>query len=456
VRKISVVCCVSKSTPTKNTSRREHLKTLFGGAAGVSLARSGHAVASSLAPVDSAYTVPPDHERRIQWWREAKFGMFVHWGLYSILGREAWAMGDEDIPLAEYEKLAKQFRPPANVARDWARLARQAGMRYMVLTAKHHEGFCLFQSKLTDYCAPKQGPGRDLVREYVEAARQEGLRVGLYYSLMDWHHLDWRIAKSDPEARRRFVEYTHGQIRELMSNYGKIDVLWYDMAVPLNADEWRSAEMNEMVFALQPDIVVNNRNLLPGDFSTPEQSTQPGKGDWESCMTINDSWAYLAADNNWKSSQQLIQNLVECARDGGNYLLDIGPSADGSVPEQSVTRLKTIGKWLQRNSDAVYATQRCRFPHGNIGAYTRRGNTLYTVIYFWPGNTMAVGGVHFQVKSARLLATSTPVSFRQKGSQLIFSGLPADSPDDPVTVIAVECDSEPIQDGLSSKADVVS
>jgi alpha-L-fucosidase len=436
-----------------NATRRDYLKVLLAAAAG-----SSFFSLQPLAAASSGQTASPpaDHDRRIQWWREAKFGMFIHWGLYSILGREAWAMGDEDIPVAEYEQLAREFQPPLNVARSWARLAREAGMRYMVMTVKHHEGFCLFDSKLTDYCAPKQGPGRDLVKEYVEAARSENLRVGIYYSLMDWHHPDWRQAKDDPAARKRFVEYTHGQIRELMSNYGKVDILWYDMPVPLDAAAWRSAEMNDMVLKLQPDIIINNRNLLPGDFATPEQSTQAAKGDWESCMTINDSWGYLPGDNNWKSAQQLVQNLVECARDGGNYLLDIGPKADGSVSEQSVSRLKVIGKWLQRNGDAVYATQKCHFPHGNIGVFTRRGNTLYIIIYFWPGNTMVVGGVKFKVKSARFLATTRPVTFAQKGSQLIFSGLPAEAPDNPVTVIAAECDSEPVQEALSSKADPVS
>jgi alpha-L-fucosidase len=437
-----------------NKSRREHLKTLVAGAAGRSLMQltTGDGTGTDRRRPDAS----PDHESRIHWWREAKFGMFVHWGLYSILGREAWVMGDEDIPLAEYERLATRFDPPPNVARSWARLAREAGMKYMVMTAKHHEGFGLFDSKLTDYCAPKQIVARDLVREYVEAARAENLGVGIYYSLMDWHHPDWRVSKTDPAARKRFVDYTHGQLRELMSNYGKIDILWYDMAVPLDAEEWRSIEMNEMVLALQPSIIFNNRNLIPGDFSTPEQSTQPGKRDWESCMTMNDSWAYLAGDNNWKSTQQLVQNLVECARDGGNYLLDIGPRMDGSIPDPSVVRLKAIGKWLEANGAAVYGTEKCRFPHGNIGAYTRRANTLYVVIYFWPGETMTVGGVKFKVKSAQFLATGVPVNFTHQGSQLIFSGLPAKAPDDPLTVIAVTCESEPVQDALSSKADPAS
>lgn len=433
------------------TNRREHLKALLAAASGAAI--------SGVHPLtlgEAASVRPRDHERRIQWWREAKFGMFIHWGLYSILGREAWAMGDEDIPLEEYEKLGRQFQPRANVARNWARLARESGMRYMVMTTKHHEGFCLFNSKLTDYCAPKLGPERDLVQEYVDAARAENMRVGFYYSLMDWHHPDWRVARTDPAARKRFVDYTHGQIRELMTNYGKIDILWYDMPVPLDAGGWQSSEMNDMVFKLQPDILVNNRNLLPGDFSTPEQSTQPGKDDWESCMTINDSWAYLAGDNNWKSVQHMVQNLVECARDGGNYLLDIGPRADGSVPEPAVTRLQGIGAWLRRNGEAVYGTQKCRFPHGNIGTYTRKGNTLYTNIYFWPGNTMTVGGVHCMVKSARFLGSGQPVRFEQKSGQLIFSGLPEAAPDEPVTVIAAECDTEPVQNALSSKADPVS
>ncbi|HTQ96676.1 MAG TPA: alpha-L-fucosidase [Candidatus Acidoferrum sp.] len=432
-------------------SRRNYLKALL--ASGAVAALTGADSSAADTAVQTVGPPPPDHERRIQWWREAKFGMFVHWGLYSILGREAWVMGDEDIPLQEYEKLTQQFHPEKDSARGWAKLAREAGMRYMVMTCKHHEGYCLFDSKLTDYCATKQGPGRDLVREYADAARAEGLRVGFYYSLMDWHHPDWRVCKTDVAARKRFVDYTHGQLRELMSNYGKVDILWYDMAVPLNAEEWRSAEMNEMVLKFQPDILINNRNLLAGDFSTPEQNTQATKGDWESCMTINDSWAYLPADTNWKSSKQIVQNLVECSRDGGNYLLDIGPRADGSVPEPSIARLIEVGAWMKKNGDAIYATQKCRFPHGNIGAYTRKGDTLFTVIYFWPGDTMTVGGVKFKVKSAKLLATGAPVRFEQKGSQLIFSELPEKAPDNLVTVIVAECDSEPIQRGLSSLAD---
>jgi alpha-L-fucosidase len=430
-----------------NVSRREHLKLLL---AATAMAKIPAAQAADTAPA----MLPPNHEKRIQWWREARFGMFVHWGLYSLLCRDAWAMGDEDIPLDDYVELAKRFHPRPNAAREWARLARQSGMKYMVMTTKHHEGFCLFNSRLTDYCAPKQGPGRDLVQEYVEAARAEGLRVGLYYSLMDWHHPDWLRCKDDEAARKRFVQYTHGQIRELLTNYGKIDVLWYDMAVPLDATGWESEKMNRMVFELQPEIVVNNRNLLPGDFSTPEQSTQATKGDWESCMTMNDSWGFVRGDSGWKSTHQLIQNLVECTRDGGNYLLNIGPMADGSVPEPSVRILGEAGQWLGKNGAAINTTDKCLFLHGDICGFTRKGKTLFVHVYFWPGDTVTIGGVTAKVRTAKLLATNQSISFLQKGRQLIFSGLSPQAPDHPITVIAVECESEPVQHALSSRVDI--
>src|SRR5258706_3801418 len=230
-----------------------------------------------------------DRERRMKWWHEAKFGMFVHWGLYSVLGRHEWVMEMEGIPATEYQELAKRFNPKPNAARDWARLAKRAGQKYMVMTTKHHEGFCLFDTKTTSYCAPTQGPGRDLVREYVDAARSEGLRVGFYYSLMDWHHPDGARAAADEEARKRFVAYLHEHIRELLTNYGTIDILWYDVAWPLDAKGFESDRMNEMVFTLQPKIIVNNRNRLEGDFSTPEQRIEAAESGraWETCMTLN-------------------------------------------------------------------------------------------------------------------------------------------------------------------------
>src|SRR6204780_392180 len=328
---------------------------------------------------------PPDQRQeatraqRMKWWRDARFGMFIHWGLYSVIGRHEWAMENEAIPVKDYELLAKQFKPKPNAARDWARLAKQAGQKYMVMTTKHHEGFCHFDSKLTNYCAPKQGPGRDLVKEYVEAARGEGMRVGFYYSLMDWHHPDGARCATDEQARRRFVDYIHGQIHELLSNYGKIDVLWYDVSWPLDAAGWESERMNQMVFQLQPDIIVNNRNNLPGDFSTPEQTIKAEAGGraWESCMTLNDSWGYQRADDNWKSPRTVIRNLITCARDGGNYLLNIGPEPDGSIPPQSVRTLSEVGEWMKTGGATIYESDPCHVSRSAYANFTRKGNTLY-------------------------------------------------------------------------------
>ncbi len=410
--------------------------------AGATLLRPGLAMAEAVAA-----GTPPDHDRRIQWWRQAKFGMFVHWGLYSVIGRHEWVMEDEAIPVSQYEQVAKRFKPKPNAARDWARLAKQAGMHYMVMTTKHHEGFCNFDSKLTDYCATKQGPGRDLVKEYVEAARAEGLRVGFYYSLMDWHHPDGARCATDEDARKRFVAYTNGLIRELLTNYGKIDILWYDVSWPLSPEGWESERMNKMVFELQPDIVVNNRNKLAGDFATPEQRiVAEADKDWESCMTMNGSWGYQHADDDWKTPKTIVRNLVTCSRDGGNYLLNIGPKGDGSIPEESVKILSAVGRWTSKNGDAVFGTDRCQVRRSNYANFTRKSNTLYMHVHFWPGETVTLGGLRTPVKSARLLASGRDVRFKQDEMRVQFTGLPSTAPDEPATVIAIECDGEPKQD----------
>jgi alpha-L-fucosidase len=416
-------------------TRREHLQLLGAGAALAAAPQQAVAAAGDA-----------DRERRMKWWHEARFGMFIHWGLYSTQGRHEWVMENEGIPVAEYEQFAKIFKPEPNAARAWAKLAKQAGQKYMVMTTKHHEGFCLFNSKLTDYCAPKQGPGRDLVAEYVEAARAEGRRVGFYYSLMDWHHPDGARCATDEAARRRFVDYIHGQIHELMTNYGKIDVLWYDVSWPLDAKGWESEKMNEMVFQLQPDIIVNNRNGLDGDFATPEQRIQSSKRAWEACMTMNDSWGYQKADDNWKTPRTVIRNLITCSRDTGNYLLNIGPKPDGSIPPESVKILTAVGKWMDRNGQSVYQTEVCQPGRSDYASFTRSGNTLYMHVYYWPGETVALGGLVTPVKSAKFLASGKAIKFEQDRFRVRFQNLPATAPDDPVTTIAIECDGEPRQD----------
>jgi alpha-L-fucosidase len=446
------------------STRRSFLKQ-FGAAGALALtaANAEGLGAQSAAPKTGS---PSDLKQaatraeRMKWWHEAKFGMFVHWGLYSLIGQHEWAKEYEGIPIAQYEILAKHFKPKPNAARDWARLAKKAGQKYMVMTTKHHEGFCHWDSKLTDYNAVKQGPGRDLVREYVDAARAEGLRVGFYYSLMDWHHPDGALCKTNEAARKRFVEYTHGLIRELLTNYGKIDVLWYDVDWPLTAEGWESERMNEMVFQLQPEIIVNNRNGLQGDFSTPEQhieASEVGRA-WESCMTLNDSWGFNRGDDAWKTPKTIVDNLATCARGGGNYLLNIGPEPDGSIPPETTACLETVGAWMGTNGKAIYGTDRTP-DSGNVNDnFTRRGNTLYIHQHYWPGHTpaaewlsfyrpevvVAIGGLKGKVLSARLLKTGQKVEFTQDEFTLRLTGLPLKAPDQPATVIEVECDSEPI------------
>jgi alpha-L-fucosidase len=419
---------------TPRVSRRNYLAMMT--AAGVAAA----------APA-GAQTSEADRERRMKWWHEAKFGMFIHWGLYSVLGRHEWVMENEGIPVAEYEQLARQFTPQPNAARVWAKLAKSAGMKYMVMTTKHHEGFCLFDTKLTNYCAPKQACGRDLVKEFVEAARGEGLRVGFYYSLMDWHHPDGARCLHDEAARRRFVDYIHGQVRELCTNYGKLDILWYDVAWPLDAEGWESRKMNRMVRELQPEIIINNRAKVPEDFDTPEQRIQASRDRaWEACMTMNDSWGYHRADDNWKTPKTIVRNLITCARDGGNYLLNIGPKPDGSVPEESVKILTDVGRWVEKNGVAIYGAEPCRVTRSNYINFSRKGATLYLHVYDWPGSTVSVGGLRAKVTGARLLVSGKPVEYHQDDFRVQFTNLPETAPDSPATVIVAECDRVPVQD----------
>jgi alpha-L-fucosidase len=391
-----------------------------------------------------------DRERRLGWWHEARFGMFIHFGLYSVFGRHEWVMENEGIPVAEYEQAAKRFNPEPNAARAWAKLAKKAGMKYMVMTTKHHEGFCHFDSKLTNYTAPKTACGRDLVREFVDAARAEGLRVGFYYSLMDWHHPDGALCASDDDARRRFVEYIHGQVRELCTNYEKIDILWYDVNWPLSAQGWKAVELNTMVRELQPDILINNRTGIPEDFTTPEQTIRASAEPWESCMTMNDSWGYQKADDNWKTPKNIVRNLIRCARDNGNYLLNIGPKGDGGIPPESVSILTDVGRWMDKYAELIHAPVTIsKVKRGQFSDFIQRGNKLYIMVQFWPGTELSIGGLIPRALSAKLYGTSTPAKFEQTDFRLRFTGLPASAPDPMVSVLEVEFAEPAVQDTLS-------
>jgi alpha-L-fucosidase len=274
------------------------------------------------------------------------------------------------------------------------------------------------------------------------------MRVGFYYSLMDWHHPDGARCATDEAARRRFVDYIHGQIHELLSNYGKIDVLWYDVHWPLDAKGWESEKMNQMVFALQPDIIVNNRNDLPGDFTTPEQTIKAEEGGraWESCMTLNDSWGFQRADDNWKTPRTVIRNLITCARDGGNYLLNIGPEPDGSIPPESVRILSEVGQWMKTAGQTIYGADPCKVARSTYANFTRKGNTLYMHVHFWPGSDVSISGLRQKVTSATILKTGQRVMVSQDGFRTLLTGLPATAPDSPVTTLVLECDGVPVQD----------
>jgi len=393
-----------------------------------------------------------DRDRRMKWWRDARFGMFVHWGLYAQLGRHEWVMNRERIPIKEYEKLADSWKPKERPAREWASLAKKAGMKYMVMTSKHHEGFCLWDTKQTDYNAAKHGPGRDLVREYVEACREFDLKIGFYYSLMDWHHPDGAICAKDEAARRRFIEFTDGCVRELCTNYGKIDILWYDVSWPLSSPElWESARRNAMVRELQPDIIINNRSQLDEDFGTPEERVAAeGKGlDWEACMTFNGSWGYMPSAIDWRPVREVLEMLRTAAAGQGNLLLNIGPKPDGSVPEEAIPRLTAVGKWLEKNGETVYGkVDRVESMEWvPTGSWSRKGNTMYFWCHRWPGKELAIGGLLTKLKKASFLITGEPIDFEQTENRLVLKGLLESNPDEiaSVCILKMEFESEPRQ-----------
>jgi len=394
-----------------------------------------------------------DRRRRLKWFQEARFGMFVHWGLYSQLARHEWVMNRERIPVEEYEKLAGTWHPRPRAARDWARLARKAGMKYMVMTTKHHEGFCLWDTQMTDYNAVKRGPGRDLVAEFVDACREFDLRVGFYHSLMDWHHPDGARCARDEKARRRFLDYIQGCVRELCTNYGKIDVFWHDVSWPLaTPGRWESRKMNGMIRKLQPDILINNRAKLDEDFGTPEEqvtAAKPGRA-WEACMTFNGSWGYMPCAIDWRPVREVIAMLRTAAGGNGNLLLNIGPAPDGSIPPEAVERLLPVGKWVSRNAEAVYGrVDRIdgRLDRPITGKWTLKGKTAFYWCDRWPGRELAIGGLRTKLVRASYLATGKCIAFEQGKDRLILKGLPKANPDRiaGVCVIKLEFASKPRQ-----------
>ncbi|MBR4941994.1 MAG: alpha-L-fucosidase [Clostridia bacterium] len=390
---------------------------------------------------------------RMDWWRKARFGMFVHYGLYAQEGRNEWLQTFENVPKEEYEKYAPKFAPKEGCCREWAQLAKKAGMKYMVLTTRHHEGFSLWNSEINPYNSMNVC-GRDIVQEFVDACREFDLKIGFYSSLMDWHHPDGYTCAYDSKARRRFLDYIEALNTELLTRYGKIDILWYDVPSPMeNWEGWDSLERNQRLRALQPHIIINNRSLLEEDFSTPEEHVTASDKDWEACMTFNRiSWGYIDSDQARPycyTAQQIIDMLATCAGGAGNLLLNIGPAPDGSVPADAVEPLETVGKWLETNGDAVYGLKKRitdwrTFRCSGVSRTSWDDKYLYVWVRIWPkGGKMAFGGFMTPPKSVSYI-DGTPIDFEHCGHRILLSNLPETSPDKAagVTVIRLEYDGE--------------
>lgn len=386
------------------------------------------------------------------WFTNARYGMFIHYGLYSLLGRGEWVQNREQIPPDEYRQLAGHFAAERFDADAVCDLAVRAGMRYVVFTTMHHDGFRMYDTSLSDFKAR-----RDLAGEIVRAARARGLRVGLYHSLNNWHDQpDAVAALEDRKARDIFIRNTHERIRELVMRYNPMDTLWYDGWWPFNADGWRAEEMNAMARAIQPQILFNGRNGLPGDFATPEQhlaAPRPWRP-WEACMTLNNSWGYHRGDHDWKTPGQVVDLLATVAQGRGNLLLNIGPRGDGSVPEESARVLEMVGDWLRRCGEGIFGTDLFtldlqargdyRGDWSSHGPFTARGNALYWLVRRWTGERLAFAGLECRVHNAILLGSNRPIEFSQTGGKVTVTGLPADPPDPVCPVIRFECDRPPV------------
>ena len=432
-----------------------------------------------LAPLAAAQVEgesEADRDARMAWWREARFGMFIHWGLYAIPAGEwngefvgqteessgpigEWIMFEAKIPVEEYEPLAEQFNPIAFDADAYVRLAKQAGMKYIVITSKHHDGFCLFDSKLTDYDIKRTPFKRDIIRELSDACHREGIKFCFYYSILDWHHPDylprgegsprpWDTRSTEGADYNKYLEYLKGQVSELLTNYGDVGVVWFDGGWEHKPEEHKSEEIVAMIRELCPDIIINNRIKIPQDFDTPEQKIPPtgipGR-DWETCMTMNNTWGFKKNDTDWKSTEKLLRQLVDVASKGGNYLLNIGPMASGQIPYASIERLSAIGAWMDVNGESIHGTTASPFEELSWGRCTKKPGVLYLHVFDWPEDgRLVVPGLKNKVKKAYLLADT-------KGSRLKVSRsgddvcvtLPAIAPDPIDSVVALRIKGEP-------------
>jgi alpha-L-fucosidase len=385
------------------------------------------------------------------WFEEARFGLFVHWGLYAVPARHEWVQSREQLPAEHYARYFETFDPDLYDPEAWAQAAWDAGMRYAVITTKHHDGFCLWDSALTDFKAPNTPAGRDLLRPFVDAFRARGMRIGFYHSLIDWHHPQFPVdgihpMRDDEAFKEResgrdiavYREYLHGQVRELLTGYGPVDVMWFDFSYPdrwwggKGKDDWGSEELLAMTRQLQPGIIVNDRLEIGGDLVTPEQY-QPASAPsalWEACQTLNGSWGYDRDNLDWKSTELLVRMLVDSVSKGGNLLLNVGPTARGEFDGRALERLAGLGEWMRRHERSVRGCGPSELTAPPDCRLTQRGDRLYLHLLAWPFRHVHLPGLAGRVRHARLLDDGSEIVMSviepgQAGQNTTMAGLPA-------------------------------
>ncbi len=403
------------------------------------------------------------------WFVHDRFGLFIHWGLYALGARHEWLQHREEIPPDVYRKYFEHFDPDLYDPAEWAKAAKGAGMKYFVVTTKHHEGFCLWDSKLTDYKAPNTPAGRDLLKPMVEAFRAEGLHVGFYHSLIDWHHPDYVLdphigpLRAHPEREKlnegrdqaRYAEYLHGQVRELLTEFGKIDILWLDFSylVPDGSgkgrEDWQSEKLYELIRELQPQVLLNDRIDLPDkwDFKTPEQIVPRGwvtvngqRVVWEACHTFSGSWGYHRDEASWKSPEQLVQLLIDTVSKGGNLLLNVGPTGRGEFDERALSRLAAMGEWMKRHSRSIYgcteAPAEFETPQDCRLTYNPETRRLYVHVFAWPFKQLHLEGFAGKVAYAQLLNDASEILFSEDlAAGTLSLNLPVQKPNVIVPVV---------------------
>ncbi len=403
----------------------------------------------SLAAIAQENPMPPHADNT--WFKDAKFGIFVHWGLYAVHGKNdkgpyvSWAMENEQIPVAVYEKYADRFNPTRFNADGWMKLVKEVGAKYMTFTSKHHEGFAMFDSALTDYDSMDRAAKRDFVGELVTAARANGVKISFYYSTLDWHHPDFKT-----DLPKYVDEFLFGQVRELCTNYGPIDGLWFDGEWDHPETTWRAEELVRMIRTLQPNALINDRlgkgvrGITPlADFYTREQMSEIGEKTatedkdirpWEACLTIGTSWGYMKKDGPPKSSTELIRTLVDVVSRGGNLLLNVGPKPNGEIPEPLAQRLRDIGTWLATNGDGIYGTRQVKGITTSSGKLTAKGDRLFLHLETRPGDSVTLTGLDRTITGASVLATGEALEFDDATKSI---RMPAAWPAAAVTTIVV-------------------